>query len=413
MCVRFARESGVPIALRSGGHSYTGASTGEGLVVDVSGIDEVAVGDGTVTVGAGARLIDIYDRLSSHGLGIGAGSCPTVGIAGLTLGGGIGVLSRAWGLTCDQLVSADVVTADGTLRSCDATTEPDLFWAIRGGGGSFGVATSLTFATRRAVSLALGTQIWEWASAAAVFAAWQHQMDGSPAEHWSTLHLEGGSAERSVLTHEVAFGDVAGLASWSDELGRRAHRSPAYRESAQRSYRDVMLLEAGCLGRPVTECHVRGATPQGTLERETYAAKSIVADRPVSDEVIDTLVARVGEAASFGAAVLIDPLGGAIARVDPAATPFPHRSAFAVVQLLASWPGGVSGDAATQWLRQTYAMVRPLIGRGAYANYADADLSDWPSAYYGANYARLRAVKRTYDPDRLFDFPQAIVPADA
>lgn len=134
-CVRFARAYRVPLALRSGGHSYGGWSTGTGLVIDLGRMAAIDVQNGRVVVGAGARLIDLYDAVAARGQGVPAGSCPTVGVTGLTLGGGVGVLSRAWGLTCDDLVAAQVVTADGQVRECDATREPDLFWPSAAAAG--------------------------------------------------------------------------------------------------------------------------------------------------------------------------------------------------------------------------------------------------------------------------------------
>jgi FAD/FMN-containing dehydrogenase len=406
-CVRFAKDTRVPLALRSGGHSYAGWSTGTGLVVDVGPLAGITPGSGTVTVGAGAKLIDVYDALSAQGRGIAAGSCPSVGITGLTLGGGVGVLARAWGLTCDQLMSAEIVTADGALRRCDANSEPDLFWALRGGGGgSFGVVTSLTFATRPAVDLALGFMTWPWSDARAAVAGWQAWMGAAPDALWSTLHLEGGSAQ-SVSIHAVYPAPTADLAAQLTALTTSIGRAPSYRESGARSYRDVMLLEAGCLGRSVAACHLRGSTPAGELARETFAAKSIVAERALSDAGIGVLVDGVGRATG-GAAVLIDALGGAVKAIAPEATAFPHRSASAVIQVYASWPASDPGDTSLAWLRQTHAQARSQIGTGAYVNYIDPDLADWATAYYGQNYARLQQVKRRYDPDGVFDFPQAI-----
>jgi FAD/FMN-containing dehydrogenase len=411
-CVRFARDNGIRIALRSGGHSYAGWSTGTGLVVDVGPLSGITVADASVTVGAGAKLIDVYDAVSSSGRGIAAGSCPTVGIAGLALGGGVGVLSRAWGLTCDQLIAADVVTADGFVRRCSASAEPDLFWALRGGGGgNFGVVTSLTFGTRAVGDLALAFLTWPWADAHAVVAGWQTWMRAAPDALWSTVHLEGGTGGRSVSIHAVYPAPAADIAVQLSALTAAIGRAPDYRESGARSYRDVMLLEAGCLGRPVSACHLRGSTTAGELGRETFAAKSIVAGGALSDSAISSLVDGVAGASAGGAAVLIDSLGGAVARVAQDATAFPHRGAFAILQLYASWPAGQSSDASIAWLRATHTAARALIGTAAYVNYIDADLTDWAEAYYGSNYARLRDVKRRYDPDGVFDFPQAIAPA--
>src|SRR5215469_2673345 len=173
----FARRFDLPLACRAGGHSYGGYSTTSGLVVDVTRMKDVSVdvAAGTATVGAGARLIDVYAALATHGLIVPAGSCPTVGIAGLTQGGGLGVLGRKFGLTCDNLLSAQVVVADGRLLTCDAGQESDLFWALRGGGGgNFGVVTSLTFQAHPVTTLSLFTLQWPWSSAATVVDAWQH-----------------------------------------------------------------------------------------------------------------------------------------------------------------------------------------------------------------------------------------------
>jgi beta-glucosidase-like glycosyl hydrolase len=172
-----------------------------------------------------------------------------------------------------------------------------------------------------------------------------------------------------------------------------------------------MMLEAGCLDRPVPACHLRGTTASGTKERETYAADSVVVVDLLSDGAIDVLVSVIEHATSGGAAILIDALGGAVARLAPDATAFPHRSATAVLQLIASWAAGGTGDPSRQWLADAAGQARKRIGTAAYANYANADLANWQTAYYGANYARLQRVKRQYDPDRLFDFPQAVTPA--
>ena len=416
-CVRFARAYGIPLALRSGGHSYGGWSTGPGLVVDVGRMSAIDVQRDRVTVGAGARLIDLYDAVAARGQGVPAGSCASVGVTGLTLGGGMGVLSRAWGLTCDDLVAAQVVTADGQVRDCDEARDADLFWALRGGGGgSFGVVTSLTLRTHPATALAIGFLSWPWSRAAAVVSAWQVWMSRATDALWSTLHLQTGAQGPEVTMHAVLTGTASDLASRFDTLVAGAG-APIYREQGVRTYRDVMLLEAGCLGRSIEQCHLVGTTPAAVLGRETYVAKSAVAKQPLPDAAIAALVGAVesiaGRQGVGGGAVLLDSLGGAVSRVAPSATAFAHRDAFAVAQFIASWnaagPASVADDMQT-WLRDLYATARPLIGRGAYVNYADAELPDWEDAYWGANYPRLRQVKAKYDPDRVFDFPQAVRP---
>jgi FAD/FMN-containing dehydrogenase len=416
-CIRFARAYRIPLALRSGGHSYGGWSTGQGLVIDVGRMSTVDVQNGRVVIGAGARLVDLYDAVAARGQGVPAGSCPTVGITGLALGGGVGVLSRAWGLTCDDLVGAQIVTADGQVRECDVTREKDLFWALRGGGGgSFGVVTSLTLRTHPTTDLALGFLTWPWARAAAVIAGWQAWMSRAPDALWSTLHLEAGNDGASVSIHAVHTGTAREISAQLDGLVALAG-APGYRESGARSYRDVMLLEAGCLGRSVAQCHLQGTTAEGQLGRDTFIARSVVAPTSLSSAATAALVDGVGSVLGRSdvgsAAVLLDSLGGAVSRAAPSDTAFVHRNAFAIAQLYGSWdpaaPAAVA-DATTAWLRQLHATVRPLIGPGAYVNYADPELPDWEDAYWGTNYPRLRQVKTTYDPDRVFDFAQAVRP---
>src|ERR1700760_1175963 len=191
-CLTFARRYAVPVAPRGGGHSYAGYSSTTGLVVDVTAMSSVQVdsGSGTATVGAGTRLIDFYHGLAAHDRAVPGGSCPTVGISGLTLGGGVGVVARAYGLTSDNLVQAQVVTADGQLRTCDSHSDPDLFWACRGGGGgNFGVATSFTFSTHPISGIVLFFLSWPWSQADRVIAAWQSWAPHAPDELWSNLHL--------------------------------------------------------------------------------------------------------------------------------------------------------------------------------------------------------------------------------
>ena len=191
-CVRFAASGGAALALRNGGHSYGGWSSGPGLVVDVTPMSSVTVdtASGTARIGAGAKLIDVYSAVAAKGVGIAAGSCPTVGITGLGLAGGIGVLARAWGLTCDLIRSVQIVTADGTVREVDATHDPDLFWALRGGGGgSFGAVTALTLAVKPAPQVQTFFYSWDISHGAQVLTAWQNWISGTDRQLWSTCKL--------------------------------------------------------------------------------------------------------------------------------------------------------------------------------------------------------------------------------
>lgn len=407
-CVLFARRHALPLAVRSGGHSYAGRSSGPGLVIDMRGMSSVDVQGGTVRVGAGAPLVAVYAALAQRGLGIAAGSCPTVGISGITLAGGLGVLTRAWGLTCDGLVAADVVTSDGAVRTCDEGREPDLFWALRGGNGGVGVVTSLTFRARQIARLSLGFLRWDPERSRDVVRAWQAWIAAAPDELWSNLHLEAApGALPEIAVHAVHLGDVAALGNALDRLSRAVGAAPTYREAGSLPYLDAMLLEAGCLGRSAAQCGLVGSSG-GTVDRETYAGTSVVAERAMSDAAIDALVDGLGRLSSpaGSAAVIMDALGGAAGRVAPDATAFPHRRALASVQILSLWAPtapAATADASRAWLRGYRDDSRARIGPGAYAGYFDPDLAR--DAYFGGNDARLRRIAAAYDPSALFAPP--------
>ncbi|WP_171074286.1 FAD-binding oxidoreductase [Nonomuraea basaltis] len=390
-CLAFARANRVPVTARSGGHSYAGWSTGTGLVIDLSRMRSVAYADGRATIGAGAKLIDVYDRLSRHGVSVPAGTCPTVGISGLTLGGGIGVMSRKYGLTCDVLESVRVVTADGRVLTCDATRNAGLFWACRGGGGgNFGVAVSFTFRTFETRDLTVFFLNWPWSKARAVVRAWQSWAPSAPGELWSSLHLTrsaGGLDVQIVGTYE---GRKSALDRLLGPLVAGAGR-PSSRSARSVPYLEAMKIMGGCSSRTVAECR---RTP-----RTVYSGKSHMAYGKLSADGVRALVNGVARGGRHS--VLMDAMGGAIARVGPAATAFPHRAALFSVQY---YQEGMDRT----WLRKIHANMSRYFGDHAYVNYIDPDLMTWRSAYYGSNAARLAQVKATYDPDRLFRLPQGL-----
>jgi FAD/FMN-containing dehydrogenase len=191
--ILWARQNNVRIAARSGGHSYAGYSTTPGVVIDVSRLASITVNaaSGTAGIGAGARLMDVYRDLAARGVTIPAGSCPSVGIAGLVLGGGVGFAGRKLGLTCDNLRSFTMVTADGVVRPCNPQRNPNLFWACRGGGGgNFGIATRFTFTTHPVNTVTTFRAVWSWSDAARIVDAWQRWGPNAPDELFSLLSVE-------------------------------------------------------------------------------------------------------------------------------------------------------------------------------------------------------------------------------
>ncbi|MFI6320360.1 FAD-binding oxidoreductase [Nonomuraea sp. NPDC050556] len=390
-CLTFARKNRVGITARSGGHSYAGWSTGTGLVIDVSRLNAVSHSGGRAVVGAGSKLIDVYDKLGRQGVSIPAGSCPSVGVGGLTLGGGIGVVSRKYGLTCDALESIQVVTADGRVLTCDAGHNADLFWACRGGGGgNFGIATSFTFRTHRTRDVTVFFLHWPWAKASAALRAWQSWAPSAPDELWSNLHLKRERAGLDVMIGGLYVGGQAALdrllKPLVDKIG-----PPSSRYVKPKSYQAAMMVMAGCSGKTVAQCRTPG--------RESFVATSHLAFNRLSADGVKALVARVERPGQH--AVLLDAMGGAIARVPASATAFPHRSALFTVQY---YDGGTDRT----WIRGARASMNPYLGDHAYVNYIDPDLPEWRRAYYGANADRLAAIKSARDPDRLFNLPQSL-----
>ncbi len=414
-CLSFASKFKVPVRARSGGHSYAGwSSVTGGLVADVTQMSSFAVQGSSVRVGTGLGLIDFYQQLARHGLAVPGGSCPTVGIAGLALGGGVGVLSRQYGLTSDQLDAVQIVTASGRLLTCDSSHNRDLFWACRGGGGgNFGIATSFTFRTHSLRKLVLFFLTWPWTQAARVVDAWQSWVPGAPDALWSNMHLSaapGGAPQLGVGgTYIGTVGRAAGLLK---ELYDRVGSRPASSFLGEEPYLNAMLVEAGCAGLTVPQCL---AGPGGT--RVPAYAKSDFFATKLSTAGIRTLLAGIerlrgvhGTAGGVGA-IAFDALGGAVNRVMPSATAFVHRDSLFLAQYSTSWrsPGSVAGIANQHaWLRSFYASLHPYASGQAYQNYVDPDLVNWQEAYYGANYPMLQQVKGTYDPDGLFSFPQAV-----
>ena len=408
--IAFARQNALAVTPRCGGHSFGGYSTSTGLVLDVTPMNTIQVNsDGTATIGAGARLVDVYDQLTAKGVSIPSGTCPTVGISGITLGGGIGFMDRKYGLTCDSLVSAKVVTADGRLLDCSATQQPDLFWALRGGGGgNFGVVTSFTFKTHVAQDLTEFQAAYAFADLPKVLAAWQTWQQGLPDDIWSFLVITFYNAKQpaSVLVYGVSLLDEASQLPYWNAFKSAAASTPLSTSTGRQTYAEVML--SGCNGKTVSQCHMVGQTPDAALSSYYFESTSDYYNRPLPAQGIDTLVQGIDTARKAGLTgqVLLDVMGGALGRVATNATAFPHRQALFSAEYYMDAP---PGKPAT-WHHDMRTAMKPWTSGGAYVNYIDPLIEDWGNAYYGSNYARLVQVKAAYDPEQVFRFAQGVPP---
>jgi FAD/FMN-containing dehydrogenase len=360
-------------------------------------MSSVAVAGGRATVGAGTRLADLYDALAENGLTIPAGCGPTVGIAGLTLGGGLGILGRKYGLTCDRMVAAQVVLADGRVVDCDEQQHPDLFWALRGAGaGQFGVVTSLEFQTVPAPPATTFHLVWPAGDAAAVIEAWQNWAPDAPDELSASLRLGGDDALAVNL-----FGAMLGLESDAVELlDGFVARAGADPESASHEHLPFRAAKQALVGLG------EGEQAEPDQARPMFS-KSEFFRRPLPAETIAALVRALGHGRGRGESRELNftPMGGAYNRVAADATAFAHRDErYLIEHALVADPDAPA--VSRQWVARSWATAHPWGSGRVYPNFPDPELANWAEAYYGANYERLLRVKRAYDPDRRFGFAE-------
>jgi hypothetical protein len=399
--IQWANRYDVRLATRSGGHSFAGYSTTSGLVLDLSRLTNVHPNaDGTASVAAGSKLGFVYRRLWAAGRAVPFGTCEAVGVSGLTLGGGHGYSSRALGLACDNVVKIEIVTADGKVRVCDAHSEPELFWALRGAGaGNFGVVTKLVFRTHPVDYVTTVNLTWPWADARKVVQAWQAFAPGAPDSISCSLSFAPPPPAGGMPLVAVN-GQVFGTRD--EALSLLAPLTDAVRPTRLAAVR-----------RPFISAVTYFAADNPA--RRSFAAKSNYGLARLPDAGIDVIIGAFESAARdprLGAVgSLLFAHGGEVNRVDAGATAYAHRSALFSIRFTAFWsataPAGVA-DAHLGWVRDTHAAMQPFVSRGAVANYADPELENWGVAYYGAHLGRLVAVKRRYDPDNFFRFPQSI-----
>jgi FAD/FMN-containing dehydrogenase len=407
--VRWAARFGLRVTPRSGGHCFAGRSSAGDVVIDVSEMRAITLTGGRVEVESGVRLGELYRSLAAGRLTLPAGCGPSVGVAGLTLGGGLGLLGRRYGLTCDRLSAADVVLADGRIVHCDQRRHPDLFWALRGaGGGHFGIVTRFVFDLVPEPEVTVFELTWSPDDVADLVGAW---MDWAPAaEDRLTAHLElsvPGDHDQPPIVRLVGtmIADPGPTRTAVTELGARARAVALEVNYTQLRYGDAKAL--------------LGGIPEGELDSPEPEARPPEPPRPLEfhrSEFFDAPLPRSGVAALLdqllqsrrpGQAreVNLIPMGGAYNRVPAAATAFAHRDHSFLLEHIASVsPQAPAADrhAAADWTGRSWRTVHPWAAGGVYPNFPDLEVTDWAPAYWGSNHARLQQVKFRYDPGNLF-----------
>lgn len=420
-----ARNRNLPVAVRSGGHSFAGCSTTSGVLLDCGPIDTILVEDGKVVVGAGVCLGDLYSTLAAHQLTLPGGTCPTVAIAGLTLGGGLGILGRRYGLTSDRLIAVDAVLADGTTVTCNNRDHGDLFWTLRGGGtAGFAVVTSFTFDPVPLPTGAINMHAsWPIDVAAAVIDAWQRWAPDAPTALAASLKV-------TVPANLDESASVDLYATWSGEpddladgetLMRRfiasltAPAAPPTNATVARSdFLGALAFWAKLPHAPGNSPHAQGSdssiaatVPAPAWPQELLYPASQFFDRPLPTDIIDALVIAATTDRRAGERRELDfmPWGGAYN--EPAAddTAFVHRFDTVLLKPSVALPLDATPheqQASARQLRRITEVTAPAsTGRG-FQNFADPDLADPATAYYGSNLPRMREVKARYDPNGTF-----------
>ena len=395
--IAFARRTGLEVSVRGGGHNVAGRPVTEGgVMIDLAEMKAIAIDpDGAIATAAGGVLWrELNDAAAKHGLAVTGGVVSGTGIAGYTLGGGLGWLMAKHGLAADNLVAVELVTAEGDILHVDATAHSDLFWALRGGGGNFGIGTSFTYRLHP-VGTIVGGLI-------------AHPIDAAPDllrfYRDAVAHAPDDLTVFAGLVHApVGFGiKLAALIVFHTGNPDEAERDLA----PFKTWGSPLVVDVGAMPYPVMNTLLDGGFPAGSLN---YWLSSFT--RGLPDELIEIAVERFAAVPSSMTAILLEHFHGAVTRIGQTETAVPHRDAGWNLFIPSAWTDPADSDANIAWSRNTFAALRPYLGSGRWLNYlGDDQAEDAIRAAYGPNYNRLREVKRRYDPDNVFHLNYNIAP---
>ena len=397
--VGFARETGLEISIRGGGHNIAGRSvTNGGLMIDLAEMKGMYVDPQARTIRAQGGVIwsEFNRETAVHGLAVTGGAISTTGIAGLTLGGGLGWLMGIHGLAADNLLSVELVNADGAVLDVTAESDPDLFWALRGGGGNFGVATSLEYRLHPLREVVGGLIAHPFEAARDVLRFYREFTESVPDE----LTVFGG------LVYAPGSSDVrlAALVVCHAGPAEQAQRDLA----PLREFGEPMVVELGPMPYPVMNTLLDEGFPRGALN---YWKSSFVAR--LDDELIDLAIERFETTPSPLNAILFEHFHGAVTRVGIGDTAVPHREVGYNLLLPSVWLDPTDTEANVGWTRATFDLLSPHFAGRRWLNYfSDDDGADAVRAAYGPNYDRLVEVKRRHDPENVFHLNHNIDPVD-
>jgi FAD/FMN-containing dehydrogenase len=401
--VDYARESGLTLAIRGGGHSVPGFGTNDGgVVVDLSGMRGVSVDParGRARAQGGATWGDFNEATHEHSLATTGGVISTTGVAGLTLGGGIGFLTRGHGLACDNLVAAEIVTADGRIVVANEHENADLLWALKGGSGNFGVATALEFQVHPLADIYGGPMFFELEHARDLLEWYRDYIADAPEQFGGFPAFQ--VAPPLPFIPEERHGDTLAMfaACWAGPLDEGEAIVNKIKAVAP-----VVAEHVGPMPYPTINSAFDGLVPAGL---QHYWKANFV--RELSDQAIDAHLEHGPGVPTVNSAVHIYPINGAAQRFGPDDAAFGHREASFAPVIAGMWPDPADNEANTAWVKDYYAATAPHSEEGGYVNFAAADDQDRVRANYGSNYERLVGVKRQYDPDNLFRHNQNIKP---